>query len=398
MQLETSNQSSLNQDVEIENQKLSFAQAGIWLSQYRIICIELIVGLFIGLIFVANNVGAGASILSGIAAGALVSYICRVFFKNPLKPNTNIRKLGQALVGLTIGFSIAHNNLTEIGFKLPILILITLLLLLSSVLIGYAYSKLSKIELLSALLAVTPGNIGVMASLAADYGRDVALISLVQVMRFTTIILVVPAIANVSTPHDVKVLISSLTQNLFYWNPSYLLLLTLVLTITLSVARLGGKFKIPAAYLLCSILVGILFKSVPDLDFSLPPLLNLAGQTLLGITIGEYWGINPNLGKRAIAYATIPVILTIAGGFAIAGTLTMFTHWDWLTCLLMVSPGGSPEMILIALVLDHNVEIVTAAHLVRLIAINLYLPLLLWAWEKYGSDMVNTKTSQPTQM
>ncbi|MEB3181090.1 MAG: AbrB family transcriptional regulator, partial [Nostocaceae cyanobacterium] len=56
------------------------------------------------------------------------------------------------------------------------------------------------------------------------------------------------------------------------------------------------------------------------------------------------------------------------------------------TCLLMVAPGGSPEMILISLVLDHNVETVTAAHLVRLTAINLYLPLLLWIWEKYLSN------------
>jgi uncharacterized membrane protein AbrB (regulator of aidB expression) len=62
------------------------------------------------------------------------------------------------------------------------------------------------------------------------------------------------------------------------------------------------------------------------------------------------------------------------------------THWDWLTCLLMAAPGGSPEMILIALVLNHNVETITAAHLVRLLAINIYLPLLIWALEKYGRE------------
>jgi uncharacterized membrane protein AbrB (regulator of aidB expression) len=49
-------------------------------------------------------------------------------------------------------------------------------------------------------------------------------------------------------------------------------------------------------------------------------------------------------------------------------------------------------MILIALVLQQNVETVTAAHLVRLIAINIYLPIIILILEKYGMDKVETQT------
>ena len=42
----------------------------------------------------------------------------------------------------------------------------------------------------------------------------------------------------------------------------------------------------------------------------------------------------------------------------------------------MTTPGGSTEMILVALALDHNPEIVTIAHSVRLMALNLSLPFM----------------------
>lgn len=370
-----------------------------FISNYSLVGLELILGFLLSFVFTQIGAGAGSAILSGIAAGALVAYFYRIVYKIQIKPNTNVRKIGQVLVGLTIGVSIAHSNLANIFFKLPILTFTSVLLLLSSILIGYIYSHIAKVDLLSAMLAVVPGNIGIMASIAADYGKNVSLVSLVQLIRFTGIILIIPLITNVSTPHDINLIISSLSKDLSQFNPQYLLLLSLVLSITAVAARIGSKFKVPAAYLFCSIFVGVAFNYLliqlpffPPSNFNVPPLVNLIGQTLLGITIGEYWGINPNLEKRTIALTSIPVALTFLAGFTAAGITMFFTHWDWLTCLLMAAPGGSPEMILIALVLNHNVETITAAHLVRLMAINLYLPLLIWALEKYGRESKESKT------
>ena len=77
--------------------------------------------------------------------------------------------------------------------------------------------------------------------------------------------------------------------------------------------------------------------------------------------------------------------MTIASGFVAATIATLVTSWDWVTCMLMTAPGGSTEMILVALALDHNPEIVTIAHSVRLMALNLSLPLWIFVfryWEK----------------
>jgi uncharacterized membrane protein AbrB (regulator of aidB expression) len=67
--------------------------------------------------------------------------------------------------------------------------------------------------------------------------------------------------------------------------------------------------------------------------------------------------------------------MTLTAGFLDALLAMQLTQWDWLTCMLVTAPGGAPEMILVALSLNHQVETVTAGHLVRLMVINASLPL-----------------------
>ena len=351
---------------------------------YLIVGLELIIGVLMGFGAIALGLGGGSWILGGIAAGALVFYFYRSLYNNQAQPHRNSRKVGQILVGLTIGFSIQNNDLSALSPQIPIFILLTSFLMLSGGIIGYIYSRLEKTDLLTAVLATVPGNIGVMASMAADYERDTTLVSLVQLIRFTAIILVVPLIANVSNPHDINVILSSLTKDFLELDLKSIFLICLLLITTFGVIKVTNKLKVPVASLFCSIIVGLFFNSllgllpfVPQIDLHLPPLFNLVGQTLLGMTIGEYWGMEPKLGKRTVVYAVVPVLLTFFAGLFSAGIATFVTHWDWLTCLLVASPGGSPEMILIALSLNHHIEIVTAGHLFRLLAINLSLPILV---------------------
>jgi uncharacterized protein len=345
---------------------------------------QVILAVVIGFGLIAIGVGGGSWILGGIGSGAIAFFIYRNFYNQQAEPSRNFRKLGQMLVGLTVGFAIAHSNFTALSLQLPIFIVLALFLLSSGGAIGYIYSQFEKTDLLTGLLATMPGNIGVMASIAADYGKNASLVSLVQLIRFTTVTLVIPLLANVSTQHGVRDVIAALVRDVELFNATYLGLLGLVLAIAALAMYLGGRIKLPVAAFFGSILVGLAFSLsldtlnvLPNASFNLPSFLNLIGQVLLGITIGEYWGMNPHLEKRAIAYTIVPVVLTCLAGFISAGLAMLLTPWDWLTCLLVTAPGGSPEMILIALTVNHNVELVTTGHLVRLIAINLSLPVLV---------------------
>ncbi len=351
---------------------------------YLVVVLELVAAVLMGLGLVSVGMGGAAWILGGIAAGALVVATLQPLIDQPLQPNRNARKIGQMIIGLAIGLSLHPDTLDRLTTQFALFIGLPLFLMAAGVAIGLLYSRLEQLDILSAILATTPGNIGVMVSIAADYSKSTALVSLVQLIRFTSVILIVPLVANVSMAHPIDVALSVLIQRLFAVSWQDLGISCFMITIAAIAVYLGGKARVPMAAFLCAIGVGLLFDLLPLalptttlIDFKLPPLFNLVGQMLLGITIGEYWGISPRLNLATVARSVVPVALMFVGSAIAAGLIKLFTAWNWLTCLLIAAPGGSPEMIWIALTLHQDTAIVTTGHIVRLLAINLSLPLLV---------------------
>lgn len=356
----------------------------ISLTQFWMVCVELGLAAVIGLGLLLLGSDGTSWILGGIAAGAIVFAVSRAYWQVKATPNRTARKIGQLLVGLTVGFSVQHSDVGAIAGSVPVFVLLTGCLLVGSLGVAAIYTRVQQTDWLTAMLATTPGNIGVMASIAADYGSNPALVSLVQLVRFTAVTSAIPLLSNVSHPNDAWEVLNRLTHHLIETDAVYLMRLGLVLAIASLSVKVGETLKIPVPALMCPLLVGVGFNALantvpflPPMDFNPPALLNLVGQILLGTTIGEYWGMNPNLGRFAIARATIPAGLTLLAGLGVALIAKLLTPWDWLTCLLVTAPGGSPEMIWIALTLNQDVELVTAGHLVRLIAINALLPLMI---------------------
>ncbi|AKG23610.1 AbrB family transcriptional regulator [Calothrix sp. 336/3] len=351
---------------------------------------ELFLALPLGLLLSWFQLGGITWIFGGITSGVVVLQTYRLLYGQTPKPNRITRKIGLVLVGMTIGAANAHSNWMDIAADIPVFICLTIFLLLCGSLIGYIYSRLSQVNLLTAMLATTPGGVGVMAAIAADYNKNVPLVALVQAMRVTSVVFFIPIVARVFTSESIQTQPSSLTDGLFRLNLFQLELLVLALIFTAGVVYIATRLKIPAAPFFAALVTGMVFNPLLDsfslgyeINFTPPVLVKVIGQILLGITIGEYWGEKPTLSKRTIYYAILSVLMTLAVG-AIAATLAWyFTSWDWLTCLLVTAPGGSAEMILVALALDHDVKIITIGHLIRLIAINCSLPLWLYLFRRF---------------
>jgi membrane AbrB-like protein len=374
-------------------QNPAIVKQGLLLHPLVILAWELLLALPLGLVFIKLHIGGIAWIFGGIGAGVLVLQMYRILYDYIPQPNRKARRVGMALVGLTVGAASAEGHLSSIVTAVPIFGFLTFFILLCGTLIGYIYSRLSKTNLLTALLATVPGGVGVMAAIAADYGRNVTLVALVQAFRVTTVVLLIPFIARTSVGSSGSSFILPVTGTWLNWEPIHLVLLAIILLITALVAYVAGLFKVPAGDFFSALIIGIVVNPildslwfVGDLHFSPPLLINVIGQMLLGITIGEYWGDKPTFSKQTIGYALMCVAMTLVSG-AIAAMLAMkLTTWDWLTCLLVTAPGGSAEMILVSLMLNHNVEIVTAGHLVRLIAINSSIPLWVYLFRRIDSQ------------
>jgi len=361
------------------------------------IATELAIASVIGILLTALGLGGAAWILGGMVAGAVTTILYRFWQKHSIQPNRKARKIGQAIVGLAIGLSLQQSYLSTIAAHAPVLVGLPFYLLIGSGLIGLLYSRLEKTDLLTALLATTPGNISVMPSLAADYGKNPALVSLVQLLRFTSVICIMPMIANLTLAHPSTNRLATFFSQLQPISLRETLLSILMLFLTGVVIYWGRFLKIPILAFLGAIAVGLAANSLPILipmlgpgDFQLPLVLKLVGQVLLGITIGEYWGISSPLKWSSVIRAFVPVSLMFAITFTGASLIQLMTAWNWLTCLLLAAPGGSPEMIWIAVTLGQDEEVITAGHLLRLILINFSLPFLIalgntLGYQKLGS-------------
>jgi uncharacterized protein len=359
-----------------------------------ILLLELLLALPLGFAFTHLKMGGISWIFGGIAAGIVVLQTWRIWSGYPTKPNRRTRQMGMVLVGLTIGFSNAAANFSHLASEIPVLVFLTLFLLGSGGCIGYIYSRLSQTNLLTSMLATVPGGVGVMAAIAADYGKNVTLVALVQVIRVTCVVLLIPLVARVygATSTTTQTILPD--ENLVNLEPAYLGILVIIFLTAALVVKLALKLKLPSAQLFGALIVGMFFNKILEIipifgysNFHPPLLMSIIGQTLLGISIGEYWGEKPTLGKKSIFYAIISTIMTLGAG-AIASLMAMqLTTWDWLTCLLVTAPGGATEMILVALTMDRNVEIVTVGHLVRLIAINCSLPLWIYLFRRIDNQL-----------
>jgi uncharacterized protein len=372
-------------------------QKQLLINKIILLSLELLLAIPLGFGLLKLQVGGIAWIFGGIVSGTVILQLSRILYEYYPQPNRAARKVGMALVGLSVGASTSGSNLTNLASGIPVFIFLTLFLLVCGSFIGYLYSRLSQTNLLTSMLATVPGGVGVMASIAADYDRNVTLVALVQAIRVTSVVLLIPFIARTSVAHVLQPQTLPVSHKLLSFDPSQLGLLGLALLITALVVYLARLCKLPAAEFFAALVVGLSFNSwldwiaiFGDVNFHTPVLMKLLGQLLLGITIGEYWGDKPKIGKRAIGYAFISVAMTLAAG-ALAAMLAMqLTSWDWLTCLLVTAPGGAPEMILVSLTLNHNVEIVTTGHLVRLMAINSSLPLWIFLFRRLDKKFIIT--------
>ncbi|AFY46516.1 membrane protein AbrB duplication [Nostoc sp. PCC 7524] len=379
---------------EATNEDFGVAQPQLIMKRLGILCLEMLLALPLGLALTQLKIGGIVWIFGGIASGIAVLQCCRIFYQFSVPPNRIARKVGMVMVGMAVGVANSNNDLTSLAAGIPIFMLLTLFLLVCGSCIGYIYSRVSKTNLLTAMLATVPGGVGVMSSIAADYDRNVTLVALVQAIRVTSVVLLIPLIARTAVGNYWNLQTLPVRSAWINFEPAQLQLLGVALLITGIIVYLSLLLKIPAGDFFGALLIGLVFNSVLDwlpfvsgVHFNPPPLMNIVGQMLLGITIGEYWGEKPNFGKKTVVYALMSVALTLIAG-AIATILAMqLTSWDWLTCLLVTAPGGAAEMILVSLALDHNVEIVTTGHLVRLIAINSSLPLWLFLFRRLDEQI-----------
>ncbi|HEY7595838.1 MAG TPA: AbrB family transcriptional regulator [Actinophytocola sp.] len=323
-------------------------------------------------------------VLGGVLGGAVACRIARAR-DAPAAPSARIRKTGQWLIGAAIGPGIASQRISVSPGVLALLAGGVLAILVASILVARMYSTLGTVDGLTAGMATLPGGIGVMPSVAAEYGRPVGLVAIVQSARMT-VVLVMALVAFVFSGHGAGG--AGRVEHKAMWPHSWPYVAGL-LAGSLVAWWVAGKLHVPVPSLLgplafgCLLSLGLRAAGVAPQMLAAPYLQEILGQALLGITVGEYLaqryrdGAGKLLGGIAGVVATCAIALLTAVGLAIV------SPWSFLTSLLMVAPGGAPEMIVIAAATGGELTLVLAAQTGRQVIVNALMPVWIRLFSRF---------------
>jgi membrane AbrB-like protein len=326
-------------------------------------------------------------VLGGVLGGVVA---CRVASASraPAAPSARIRKLGQLLIGAAIGPGIASQRLETSPGQLSLLAAGVLGILLTSLVVAKMYSSLGRVDGMTAGMSTLPGGIGVMPSIAAEYGKPVGLVAIVQSVRMTLVLvlaLVVFALSGGQGPvggHGTAGTHKALL-------PQSWLYFAVLLTGSVLAWWLATRLRIPVPSLLgpllfgCLLSIGLRAAGVAPELLAAPFLQDIVGQALLGITVGEYLAQRYRDGVIELLGGIAGVVVTCAVAVLIALGMTAVSPWSFLTCLLMVAPGGAPEMVVIAAATGSELTLVLAAQTGRQVIVNVLMPVWIRLFTRF---------------
>ncbi len=148
----------------------------------------IIVAITGGLIGLKLKIPAGALIGAMIAVAAM-----KIGTGRGELPYT-FRIMAQIVVGGMIGLNFTRDTILGLRQLIFPAMIVVIGLTLFSVILGFILSKLTGMDLTTALFSVSPGGLTDMTLISGAYGADTPTVALLHLMRLITVITVLPTI------------------------------------------------------------------------------------------------------------------------------------------------------------------------------------------------------------
>jgi len=287
------------------------------------------------------------------------------------------RKLGQCIIGINLGLHFTQQVIAEILANLSVIFLCVFCTLLLAI-IGILILRYSNLDKATIFFASLPGGASEMVNFGIKYGAKADKIAAAHSLRLLLVVFVVPPVfsfmfePNLSTTHSIIDL------------PK----LALIFSISCATTFLWIKIKQPNPWVLGSLFTCAAISILYGWNFSIPPIIGMLGQWLIGCALGCYFSrdffISAPKFLLQIALITILMIFTT---LITSMIIASFTNSNVLVLILGMMPGGITELTLTAEALNLSVELVASMHVLRLIAL-MFLALPIYKlWCKFSTQM-----------
>ena len=308
------------------------------------------------------------ALFGGLVGGMAQGLTARTTLAVP----TSVTRLGQGLIGVTIGTEISFSALGSMGRHAPAIIAVTLGTVATSLLAGRLLAMRRDVSTVTGAFAMIAGGASGVVAVSRDLGADDRVVTVVQYLRVFVVLISMPVVTAVVFHPErgrgtVDVDHGALLPSLVY----------VVISVVLGLA-IASRVPVTTATLLGPLFVGAALVSLGWLGtVSVPGAVQWLAYGLIGVQVGLRF---TRSALRAIA-RMLPAVLAIMVSMIIAtalmgSLLAWLTPVDGLTAYLATTPGGLFAVLATAADSGSDVTYVMAVQMVRLLVILLCTPLL----------------------
>lgn len=277
--------------------------------------------------------------------------------------STRARRLGQIIIGMSIGLHVTASVVRGILPWVPVMIGWALLSILASALLSTWYARLARIDAKSAYYALLPGGLAEMANIGLGEGAKPEPITISQTLRVSLVVLIVPpAISALGIDGG----FAADSPGLINWVE--LPFLIAVGTIGVFTIRATG---IKNAWMTGSLIAVGLASATGWVSGHIIPAVLWVAQFLIGIAIGARFQRDQFASlPRVVFFGAVMVMAMTSLSAACATVLAHASGVDISTLALALAPGGIAEMASTAQAMHLSLVLITGFHLVRALIVN----------------------------
>ena len=291
-----------------------------------------------------------------------------------------LRQSMVVFIGVLLGSQFTPELINQIGSWLISVIAMLIYGIIAMYLVLNYLRKLGNYDPITAYFSAAPGGLNDMTIIGGEMGGDDRIIALTQASRVLLVVMTIPFLFRIFGGYEAP-------QGLLPEGQGFDLPFREWCIIGICVTLgpfLAKKLKLPAAFLLGSLILTAIAHIAGWSNTSPPTGLVAAAQVILGTAIGcRFTGTDYGEIIRAIRISlgsTFILMSTAVGaGFLLSG----ITGLPWYLITLAYAPGGLAEMSLIAFGIGQDVPFVATHHLCRIGMVILLAPLAFKLIKKY---------------
>lgn len=310
-----------------------------------------------------------------------------------------LKILFSVVFGVYLGLRFNKKAVNRLKSSLVPALLISAIYLGITLVYGEIIQSSSSVDQTSAFLAVIPGGIAEASILAVSYNANLAQVSAFQLIRFLSIVLIVPlvtqwfivpklraagkgmpkaAIKAKDTDLEETLVADESSEEPSTAKPSWISHWIWLFVIGGMGSFLFQRIHFPAALLLgATFSVSAYTLTVKHALTSPPPVFYNLAQVGMGLVIGTSFTRESvaTMGELVLPMIILTVLILLTS-VALGLLFARLFKWDFLTAFMAVLPGGMSAMVVLADEFGADVVIISSLQLVRLLTAVMIIPVI----------------------